>query len=89
MLRLGIVKAAKAPTKEFPYGHLREKFIFRCDSPFHMQLDRHRTVALSVLIWRMLADVPGSKPSCSASHSLGAEATLRRDTFQRCVCYAA
>jgi solute carrier family 30 (zinc transporter), member 9 len=29
MLRVGIVKAAKAPTKEFPYGHLRDKFIFR------------------------------------------------------------
>ena len=28
LLRLGIVKAAKAPTKDYPYGHLREKFIF-------------------------------------------------------------
>jgi solute carrier family 30 (zinc transporter), member 9 len=30
MLRFGIVKAARKPTKEFPYGHLRDKFIFRC-----------------------------------------------------------
>ena len=30
MLRVGIAKAARAPTKEFPYGHLRDKFIFRC-----------------------------------------------------------
>jgi divalent metal cation (Fe/Co/Zn/Cd) transporter len=38
MLRLGIVKAAKAPTKEFPYGHLREKFIFRRGSPACMNV---------------------------------------------------
>jgi divalent metal cation (Fe/Co/Zn/Cd) transporter len=32
MLRFGIVKAARKPSREFPYGHLRDKFIFRCVS---------------------------------------------------------
>lgn len=30
MLRVGILKASEAPSAEFPYGHMRDKFIFRC-----------------------------------------------------------
>jgi divalent metal cation (Fe/Co/Zn/Cd) transporter len=29
MLRVGIYKAAQAPTAQHPFGHMREKFIFR------------------------------------------------------------
>lgn len=30
MLRVGILKASEAPSAQFPYGHMRDKFIFRC-----------------------------------------------------------
>lgn len=32
MLRVGILKASEAPSAQFPYGHMRDKFIFRCVS---------------------------------------------------------
>lgn len=32
MLRVGILKASEAPSAQFPYGHMRDKFIFRCAS---------------------------------------------------------
>lgn len=30
LLRLGIAKAQRAPTPEYPYGYMRDKFVFRC-----------------------------------------------------------
>lgn len=32
MLRVGITYAAQAPTAQYPFGHMRDKFIFRCGS---------------------------------------------------------
>lgn len=31
MLRVGITYAAQAPTAQHPFGHMRDKFIFRWD----------------------------------------------------------
>lgn len=55
MLRVGILKASEAPSSEFPYGHMRDKFIFRCASRTHktIRLQHQRITVSSSLLFAL------------------------------------